>query len=83
MTAVLGSLLGGVTFGGICYNTEKVSAADAPKTWKDLLDPRWLRIGGFWYPRGGIPIDVFWQTNEPPKGVLIPEFGVQTYRGRG
>ena len=22
----------------------------------------WLRIGGYWYPRGGIPIDVFWQT---------------------
>ena len=53
------------------------------KRLKDLLDPRWLRIGGFWYPRGGIPIDVFWQTNEPPKGVLIPEFGVQAYRGRG
>lgn len=53
------------------------------KRLKDLLAPRWLRIGGFWYPRGGIPIDVFWQTSEPPKGVLIPEFGVQTYRGRG
>ena len=50
---------------------------------KDLLEPRWLRIGGFWYPRGGIPIDVFWQTAEPPKGVLIPDFGVPTYRGRG
>src|SRR3954465_14553351 len=22
------------------------------------LAPRWLRIGGYWYPRGGIPIDV-------------------------
>jgi len=31
----------GVTFGGIAYNTDKVSAEDAPKTWKDLLDPRW------------------------------------------
>ena len=29
-----------------------------------LLEPRWLRIGGYWYPRGGIPIDVFWQTGE-------------------
>ncbi len=53
------------------------------KRLKDLLDPRWLRIGGFWYPRGGIPIDVFWQTSEPPKGVLVPDFGVQPYRGRG
>ncbi len=53
------------------------------KRLRDLLEPRWLRIGGFWYPRGGIPIDVFWQTTEPPKGVLIPDFGVATYRGRG
>lgn len=49
----------------------------------DLLDPRWLRIGGYWYPRGGIPIDVFWQTGEAPKGVWIPDQGVPSYRGRG
>jgi 7-cyano-7-deazaguanine reductase len=49
----------------------------------DLLAPRWLRIGGFWYPRGGIPIDVFYQTSTPPKGVLLPDFGVAPYRGRG
>ncbi|EIM74534.1 7-cyano-7-deazaguanine reductase [Nitratireductor aquibiodomus RA22] len=39
----------------------------------DLLDPHWLRIGGYWYPRGGMPIDVFYQTGEPPKGVWIPD----------
>lgn len=49
----------------------------------DFLDPRWLRIGGYWYPRGGIPIDVFWQTALPPKHVWIPDQGVPTYRGRG
>jgi 7-cyano-7-deazaguanine reductase len=48
-----------------------------------LLAPRWLRIGGYWYPRGGIPIDVFWQTGAPPKGVWIPDQGVAPYRGRG
>jgi 7-cyano-7-deazaguanine reductase len=48
-----------------------------------LLQPRWLRIGGYWYPRGGIPIDVFWQTSTPPAGVWIPEQGVPAYRGRG
>lgn len=48
-----------------------------------LLEPRWLRIGGYWYPRGGIPIDVFWQTGEVPKGVWIPDQGVAPYRGRG
>ena len=48
-----------------------------------LLQPVWLRIGAYWYPRGGMPIDVFWQTGEPPKGAWIPEQGVAPYRGRG
>jgi 7-cyano-7-deazaguanine reductase len=48
-----------------------------------LLKPRWLRIGGYWYPRGGIPIDVFWQTGPPPDGVWVPDQGVPPYRGRG
>lgn len=47
------------------------------------LAPKWLRIGGYWYPRGGIPIDVFYQTGEPPAGVWIPDQGVAPYRGRG
>ena len=47
------------------------------------LDPVWLRIGGYWYPRGGIPIDVFWQTGPAPEGVWLPDQGVATYRGRG
>ncbi len=42
------------------------------KRLRDLLEPRWLRIGGFWYPRGGIPIDVFWQMNEPPQAYWSP-----------
>ncbi len=48
-----------------------------------LLDPRWLRIGGYWYPRGGIPIDVFWQTGQAPAGAWVPDQGVPPYRGRG
>ncbi len=48
-----------------------------------LLDPVWLRIGAYWYPRGGIPIDVFWQTGTPPEGVWIPAQEVAPYRGRG
>ncbi|WP_232630792.1 preQ(1) synthase [Methylobacterium sp. Leaf118] len=48
-----------------------------------LLAPRWLRIGGYWYPRGGIPIDVFWQTGAPPAGLWLPDQGVAPYRGRG
>jgi len=49
----------------------------------DLIEPHYLRIGGYWYPRGGIPIDVFWQTGTLPKDVWLPDQGVQTYRGRG
>ena len=48
-----------------------------------LLAPRWFRIGAYWYPRGGIPIDVFWQTGAPPEAAWIPDQGVAPYRGRG
>ena len=49
----------------------------------DLLKPHFLRIGGYWYPRGGMPIDVFWQYGALPAGVWLPDQGVATYRGRG
>jgi len=49
----------------------------------ELLAPNWLRMAGYWYPRGGIPIDVFWQTGEPPKSLWVPDTGVAPYRGRG
>ena len=48
-----------------------------------LLAPRFLRIGAYWFPRGGIPIDVFWQSGILPKGAWLPEQGVAGYRGRG
>ncbi len=47
------------------------------------LTPRWLRIGGYWYPRGGMPIDVFFQSGTLPEGVWVPDQGVAPYRGRG
>ena len=49
----------------------------------DLLSPKWLRIAGYWYPRGGIPIDIFWQTGEKPTNLFLPEHEVPNYRGRG
>jgi 7-cyano-7-deazaguanine reductase len=49
----------------------------------ERLSPVWLRIGAYWYPRGGMPIDVFWQTGEPPRDVWIPAQDVPGYRGRG
>ena len=49
----------------------------------EVAEPKWLRIGGYWFPRGGIPIDVFWQSGAPPEGLWLPDQGVPTYRGRG
>jgi 7-cyano-7-deazaguanine reductase len=49
----------------------------------DSIQPQWLRLGAYWYPRGGMPIDVFFQTGEPPKGLWVPDQGVAAYRGRG
>jgi len=49
----------------------------------DAVKPVWLRIGGYWYPRGGIPIDVFYQFGKAPEGLWVPDQGVPPYRGRG
>lgn len=46
------------------------------------VKPKWLRIGGYWYPRGGIPIDIFYQSSEKPKNIWIPEQEIPPYRGR-
>lgn len=50
---------------------------------REAIAPRWIRIAGYWYPRGGIPIDVFWQSGPPPEGLWLPDPGVAPYRGRG
>ena len=47
-----------------------------------VLQPRWLRIGGYFHPRGGMPIDVFWQAGKLPAGTWVPDQGVSTYRAR-
>jgi 7-cyano-7-deazaguanine reductase len=49
----------------------------------DTLKPHWLRIGGYFNPRGGMPIDVFWQTGAPLDGIWLPDQGVAPYRSRG
>ena len=47
------------------------------------MRPKWLRIGGYWFPRGGMPLDVFYQSGPPPEKLWIPDQGVAPYRGRG
>ncbi len=61
---------------------EEVTVGIAERLVKEM-QPLWLRIGGYWYPRGGIPIDVFWQSGAPPEGLWVPDQGVAPYRGRG
>jgi 7-cyano-7-deazaguanine reductase len=56
---------------------------DIGKRLVETLTPQFLRIGGYWYPRGGMPIDVFWQTGTLPEGVWLPDQGIAPYRGRG
>ena len=47
------------------------------------IKPKFIRVAGYWYPRGGIPIDIFWQSGKLPAGVWLPDTGVMPYRGRG
>jgi 7-cyano-7-deazaguanine reductase len=61
---------------------EDVTLAIAKRV-ADAIKPKYLRIAGFWYPRGGIPIDIFWQTGKLPAGLWLPDPGVSPYKGRG
>ena len=61
---------------------EACTVAIAQRLVKEIA-PAWLRIGGYWYPRGGMPIDVFYQTGAAPEGLWLPDQGVAPYRGRG
>ena len=49
---------------------------------KDVMEPRWMRISGIWFPRGGIPIDVFVQTGPPPSWAYVPHLKLYPYDGR-
>jgi 7-cyano-7-deazaguanine reductase len=70
------------SFRNHCGFHEDVTVGIGERLTKEM-EPKWLRIGGYWYPRGGMPIDVFWQTGLPPEGLWLPDQGVQPYRGRG
>ena len=70
------------SFRSHCGFHEEVTVGIAERLVAEMA-PLWLRIGGYWYPRGGIPIDVFWQSGEPPAGLWVPDQGVPAYRGRG
>lgn len=48
----------------------------------EIIKPRFLRIGGYWFPRGGIPIDVFWQTGKLPHNIWLPDQDIMPYKPR-
>jgi 7-cyano-7-deazaguanine reductase len=48
-----------------------------------VLEPVYLRVGGYWYPRGGIPIDVFWSTGKLPKNIWLPDQGLASFADGG
>ena len=60
----------------------EATTLDIARRITQAIDPVWLRMGGYWYPRGGIPIDVFYQSGEPPAGLWLPDQGVPPYHGR-
>ncbi len=70
------------SFRNHCGFHEDVTVGIAERLAEEMK-PLWLRIGGYWYPRGGMPIDVFWQSGEPPAGLWVPDQDVPGYRGRG
>ena len=49
---------------------------------KDAVKPRWIRVYAVWFPRGGIPIDVFIQNTNPPNTVFIPPLKIYPFEGR-
>jgi 7-cyano-7-deazaguanine reductase len=49
----------------------------------DILKPIYLRVGNYWYPRGGMPIDVFWANGSLPDDIWLPPQDVTLFRGRG
>ena len=61
-----------------------IENGENPKIWKYLksIKPKWLRISGYWFPRGGIPIDIFYENKKAPSNLYIPDTGIKTYKGR-
>ena len=46
------------------------------------IKPKWIRVCSFWNPRGGIPIDVFYQSGKKPKEIFVEELKIKTYSSR-
>ena len=50
------------------------------KSLKKSLKPKWIRVLGYFAPRGGIPIDIFWQSTIPPKNIYLPSVNNELFK---
>ena len=48
----------------------------------NTIKPSWIRVGGYFFPRGGIPIDIFWQNGKKPGSLWVPDQNIGVYEGR-
>lgn len=46
------------------------------------VKPKWIRIVSVWNPRGGIPIDVFFEEGIVPKKVHVQDLNMNVYKPR-
>ena len=71
----------GITFAGIGYNTDKVKPEDAPKTWKDLLHPRWRNAMSTKQATSGLQFVEWYELRRLYGAEYWKEFSKQRPRG--
>ena len=71
----------GVTFGGLAYSTAKVKAEEAPKSWKDLLDPKWRNAMSCKISSSGIQFVQWYELRKLYGDEYWKEFAKQRPRG--
>lgn len=59
---------------------EDITATIATRFQK-ACDPKWIRVVGIWFPRGGISIDTFWEDGDC-ENIRIPKVFVPPHVGR-
>ena len=60
---------------------EEVTCYIGHRLW-NALNPKWIRVVGIWYPRGGIPIDIKWEDGKLPNGISPLPLKLPTFEGR-
>lgn len=71
----------GITFSGLGYNTDRVQGGEAPKTWKDLLDPRWRNAVSVKQATSGMQFVQWYELRKLYGDQFWTEFAKQRPRG--